>query len=317
MKPFRFVAPMPRLDQPAGQWRDALRRIEDLGFSAVSVSDHFTAGWIMEPSVALMAAADATRHLRVQSLVLNNDLRHPVLLHKTLATIDVLSGGRLEMGLGAGWMRSDYTAGGLPYDPPGVRISRLEESVHVLKGLFGSSPFTFDGHHYQVDSLEGLPRPVQIPHPPLLLGGGGRRVLTLAAREADIVSVYPNLRLGELSYSPADELLPERIAEKVRWVEEAAACAGRSMADIELHLSLFVCHVADSQSSAHDWISSHAEALHADPLVLERSPAVLSGPVSQCVDALQERREAYGFSCFNLGGDVEAIAKLVACLAGT
>ena len=314
-QPFRFVASMPRLDQPPDRWREALQRIEDLGFAAVSVSDHFTRGWVMEPIVALMAAADATRDLRVQSLVLNNDLRHPVMLHKALATIDVLSGGRLEVGLGAGWMLSDYTAAGLPCDPPATRVARLEESVRIVKGLFAASPLSFAGHHYRIEALDGLPKSAQRPHPPLLLGGGGRKMLELAAREADIVSVYPNLRSG-LSYSP-EELSPERMAVKIGWVTAAAAAAGRSMEEIELHLSLFVCHVSESQSSARSNLSSHAAALQADPLLLERSPAVLSGTTEQCVEAILERRETYGFSCFHVGSEVEATAKVVARLAGT
>src|SRR5256885_1042012 len=187
---------MPRLEGSAAAWRDGVRRIESLGFDTVSVSDHFTRGWVMEPTAAMLAAAEATERLRVLSLVLGNDYRHPVLLHKTMATIDLLSDGRLELGLGAGWMRSDYDAAGLPYDPPAVRLDRLRESLHLLKGLFGPDPLTFHGTHYRITSLDGLPKPVQRPHPPLLVGGGGKRVLGLAAREADIVSVHCNLRHG-------------------------------------------------------------------------------------------------------------------------
>jgi probable F420-dependent oxidoreductase len=304
------------LNQPAKRWRDAVRRIEDLGFSAVTVSDHFTQGWVMEATIALMASADATERLRVQSLVLDNDYRHPVLLHKALATIDVLSGGRLEIGLGAGWMLSDYQASGIPCHSPGIRIARLEETVKILKGLFASSPFSLDGHYYRIDALDGLPKPLQQPHPPLLLGGGGKRILSLAAREANIVSVNPNLREGSITGSVGQELTSARMVEKIRWVREAAGAAGRAMDEIELQLSLYVCHVTKTASSARSYVSSFATALQAEPSLLDESPVVVSGTLEQCVEALEERRERYGFSCFNVGGDVDITAPLVKRLAG-
>jgi probable F420-dependent oxidoreductase len=315
VRPFRFLAPMPRLDQPAGRWRDAVRRIEDLGFATVSISDHFTRGWVMEPVVAMTAAAAATRRLRVLSLVLGNDYRHPVLVHKAMATLDVLSEGRVEIGLGAGWMRSDYQAAGIPYDGPAARIERLEESVAVLKGLFGPDPLRFAGAHYRISGLDGLPKPVQRPHPPLLVGGGGPRVLSVAGRHADIVSVNPSLRDGVVTAGLLTDATAERIDQKVAWVREAAAAAGRRPGEIELQLNLLVCQVASGSGPASRATSSLAGG--ADPGLLEKSPAVLAGSVAQCVEALQERRERFGISYVNLGGDVEAVAPIVARLAGT
>jgi probable F420-dependent oxidoreductase len=271
----------------------------------------------MEPTVALLAAAEATERLRVLSLVLGNDFRHPVLLHKTAATIDVLSEGRLELGLGAGWMRSDYDASGIPYDPPGVRLDRLEEALRVIKGLFRPEPLTFRGHHYAVTELDGLPKPVQAPHPPLLVGGGGKRVLGIAAREADVVSVHCNLRGGELDQDAAADLAAERVEEKVGWVHAAAEKAGRSIDDLELQFSTYLCRVTDAPRSEVASVSTFAEFLAADPDLVERSPAVLIGSVEECAERLQERRERYGFNYLNLGGDVENVAPLVARLAGT
>jgi probable F420-dependent oxidoreductase len=293
---------MPRLDQPAGRWRDAVRRIEDLGFATVSISDHFTRGWVMEPVVAMTAAAAATDRLRVLSLVLGNDYRHPVLVHKAMATLDVLSEGRVEIGLGAGWMRSDY--------------QRLEESVVVLKGLFGPGPLTFDGAHYRIDGLDGLPKPVQRPHPPLLVGGGGRRVLSVAGRHADIVSVNPSLRDGVVTAELLEDATAERIDQKVGWVREATAAAGRRPDEVELQLNLLVCQVTGGAGQASRAVSSLAGGA-TDPALLEKSPAVLAGSVAQCVEALQERRERFGISYVNLGGEVEAAAPIVARLAGT
>src|SRR5690349_2281509 len=148
-RPFRFIAPMPRLREPVGAWLDSIRRIEDLGFSSVAISDHFTQGWVMDPIVAMTAAVQATERLRVLSLVLGNDYRHPVMVHKAFANLDVISGGRVELGLGAGWRESDYEAAGLPFDRPGVRLARLEESLQVIIGLFGDDPFSFQGGQYR------------------------------------------------------------------------------------------------------------------------------------------------------------------------
>ena len=314
---FRFIAPMPKLEGSVSRWRDSLRRIESLGFATVAVSDHLTQGWVMEPTAALLAAAEATERLRVLSLVLGNDFRHPVVLHKTAATIDVLSEGRLELGLGAGWMRSDYDASGIVYDPPAVRLARLEESLRVIKGLFRPEPLTFRGDHYAIEALDGLPKPVQAPHPPLLVGGGGKRVLGLAAREADIVSVHCDLRRGELDEGAASDLSAERVEEKVRWVRTAAEEAGRSLDEVELQFTTYLCRVTDAPSSADATGSSFAGLLEADPALLERSPAVLIGTVEECVERLQERRERYGFSYLKLGGDIDNIAPIVARLAGT
>jgi probable F420-dependent oxidoreductase len=147
----------------------------------------------------LTAAAAATTRLRVGSLVFDNDYRHPVVLAKEAATLDLLSDGRFDLGLGAGWMASDYEQAGIPFDGPGTRIVRLEEALQIIRGLFGGAPFSFAGVHYRIKDLEGSPLPVQKPHPPILLGGGGRRMLRLAAREADIVNVNFDLREGRVN----------------------------------------------------------------------------------------------------------------------
>jgi probable F420-dependent oxidoreductase len=316
-RPFRFSAPMPPLTQPIDRWLDRIRRFEDLGFSSVSVSEHFTRGWSMEPLSALTAAAVATSRLRLLTLLLSNDARHPVVLHKAAATLDVISGGRLELGIGAGWLAEDYTASGLPFDPPATRIDRLAESVAVLDGLFGPDPYSFSGTHYTIDRLDGLPKPVQRPRPPILLGGGGPRMLGLAASVADIVGVHCRLGAGTPTADAAADLSAERIAEKVRWVEAAAREAGRTPEDIELQFSMYLVHVGDRPLPHPARGSTFAPFLAADPSLLATSPAVLVGSVDACAEALHERRERYGFSYFNLGSDIEAVAPIVARLAGT
>ena len=313
-QPFRFSASMPRLTQPMSAWRDQLRRIEDLGYWSVTISDHFTRGWVMEPVVAMTAAAEATTTLRVLPLVLANDYRHPVLVHKALATLDVLSGGRVEIGLGAGWMESDYAAANIPFDPPAVRVGRLAESVDVIKGLFGPEPLSYHGKHYQISGLDGLPKPVQAPHPPILVGGGGRRVLELAGSVADIVGINPSLRAGAAAGDALLDLTAERFATKISIARAAARAAGRDPATLRFHTSIRSMDLTDVPA-AQPWSSSMATNV-TDPAVLAASPAVLHGSVASCVETLQRRREDFGLDYIHLGGDPAAAAPIVARLAG-
>lgn len=315
--PFRFIAPMPLPARPGPHWRDSLRKIEDVGFHSVSVSEHLTRGWVLEATVAMMAAAAATDRLRILSLVLANDYRHPVLLHKAAASIDLLSDGRLELGLGTGWLSSDYRGSGISLDPPGVRIGRLEETLKILKGLFGPHPFSFEGAHYRIRDLDGLPKPIQRPHPPILVGGGGKRILRLAALEADIVGVHCNLRRGKPGMHAAADFSAHRVAEKVRWVHEEIEAAAPGRKSPVLQFSIYLCRVSDSSGKGTEAVSSFARWLGADPFLISDSPAVLVGSMEQCVEKLQEQRERYGFSYFKLGGDIEAVAPIVARLAGT
>ena len=316
-RPFRFMAPMPRLTQPIGRWLDQIRRIEDMGFSSVSISEHLTGGWVMEPLTALTIAAGATERLRLMTLLLSNDFRHPVLLHKAAATLDVVSGGRLELGIGAGWLARDYEASGIVFDPPAIRIDRLAEAVEVIDGLFGMSPLTYAGSHYAIADLDGMPKPVQRPRPPIMIGGGGRRILELAARVADIVGVHCRLDLGALGSAAVADLSADRVSEKIGWIRAAAAAADRRPDDLELQFSTYLVHVGDGPLPARLGASTFAPLLAADPALLASSPAVLMGSIDACVDTLYERRERYGFSYLNLGGDLEAVAPIVARLAGT
>jgi len=310
-RPFRFISPMPRLTVPPPQWRAELRRLEDLGFHTVAVSDHFTQGWVMEPIVAMTAAAEATTSLRVLSLVLGNDYRHPVLLHKAMATLDVLSGGRVEIGLGAGWLPGDYQAAGIPLDPPGVRVERLAESVQVVKGLFGAEPLDFAGRHYQISALDGLPKPVQQPHPPILVGGGSRRVLGLAGRLADIVGVNPSLKPAAAPGSAVLDLTEDRVAEKIAWARDGATSAGRDASTVDFQLSVLSLDVTDVPG-AQAWTSSLAQGV--DPDLLATSPAVLHGPAAYCAEQLHKWREVLGLNQFHLGGDPIAAAAVIAHL---
>ena len=322
IEPFRFIAPMPGLRPDLAAWRSDVAALEDLGYSTVAISDHVSRGWSMEPFAALMAAADATTSLRVLSMVLANDYRHPALVHRAFATIDVLSGGRVELGIGAGWLADDYRALGLKLDAPGTRIERLEEAVGLLKRLFAAtSPVSFAGRHYTVTEMEPLPKPVQQPRPPILLGGGGRAILGLAGREADIVGI--NARLGGAGSGNAGGraagiagLTARAAEEKVGWVRAAARAAGRADEPI-LQVSVLEAHVTDSPSAARSIIARLADDTGLDGSDVEGSPAVLVGSAEHCADVLIERRSRFGFSYVKLGPDAAAAAAIVARLAGT
>lgn len=320
MRPFRFIAQVPDLEGSLATWRDKVARIEDLGFTTVALADHFTGGYSAEPFVALTAAAMHTR-LRVQTAVLGVDYRHPVLVHRMAATLDVLSEGRLDLGLGAGWMRSDYDAAGLGYDRAGRRIDRLVEAIAIIKGLFAGGAFTFKGDHYQVDSLEGVPAPVQRPHPPLLIGGGGRRMLHLAGQEADIVGINANLSAGDTGTDSVLDVGWESMAEKVAWARAGAVRAGRDPDELELSMAQWLLSVDESRTGAASLLEKMARRLGVDPAWLDAAPGVVVGPARRCIEKLEELRERLGISYIEVhagprGVDLEPVAPVIAALAG-
>ncbi len=297
---------MPGLNRTPAQWRDQIRRLEEMGFSSVSVSDHFTDGWAMDPIVAMTVAAEATSTINVLALVFCNDFRHPVLLHKSMANLAVFSGGRVEIGLGAGWKQSEHEAAGLTFDPPAERVERLAESIEVITGLFGAEPLTYAGKHYRITELDGLPKPDR--RPPILVGGGGRKVLELAGRTADIVGINPRLTAGGGLAAAMADMTGERIARKVAWARDAAPDPER----LEFQMTMLDVRVT-VDGETHGSTSSQAAA--ATPEELAASPAVLHGSVDECVDKLVEVRERFGISYFHLGGNLAAAAPIVAKLS--
>ncbi len=194
------------------EWVDLARRTESNGYATLTMPDHFNEQ--LAPVPALQCAADATSTLRLGALVYDNDYKHPVVLAKELATMDVLSDGRVEIGLGAGWMVSDYEQSGIQYDAPGVRVSRFIEGLAVIKGALSDGPFSFEGEHYTITNYDGTPKPVQ-SLPPVLIGGGGPRVLTFAAREADIVGINATLTSGAVDASTFDSMTAAAVDRKV------------------------------------------------------------------------------------------------------
>jgi probable F420-dependent oxidoreductase len=309
-RPFRFGVQVNATGRRR-EWTELARRVEDAGYATMTMPDHFTEQ--LAPVPALQCAADATTTLRLGALVYDNDYKHPVVLAKELATMDVLSDGRVEIGLGAGWMVSDYEQSGIPYDPPGVRVGRLVEALAVIKGALGPEPFSFQGEHYTVTGYDGRPKPVQ-SLPPVLIGGGGPRVLRFAAREADIVGINATLTSGAVDESTFDSMTATAVDEKVAIVRAAAAGAGRSDA-IEMNIRAFMVLVTDDEAAAYD---TAAQFTGAPVEVIRESPFALVGPTEKLIADLQERRDRWGFSYVIVGqDDIEPFAPVVAALAGT
>jgi probable F420-dependent oxidoreductase len=273
--------------------------------------DHFV-GTELAPMVALSFAAAATETLRIGMLVLGNDYKHPAVVAKEAATLDLLSDGRLEFGLGAGWMVADYEALGIAYDAHSVRIERLAEALAVVKGAWGDAPFDFDGAHYDVRAYEGLPKPVQRPRPPIIVGGGGPKVLRLAGREADIVGINPILRAGEAGSDAARDTLGDATARKIGWVREGA---GERFDELELQIRYFVAAITSDRRGLAEAL---APGFGVSPDEALESGGVLVGTVDDVCDTLLARRAEWGVSYVVLGDDTfEAFAPVVARLAGT
>jgi probable F420-dependent oxidoreductase len=288
-------------------WEEKARRAEALGYSTLVMPDHFLNP--LTPVPALAAAAAVTSTLRIGSIVFSNDYRHPALLAKEAATLDLLSDGRFEFGLGAGWYQIEYDKVGITFDPAGTRIERMIESLEVVRGLWSVGPFTFAGQHYSIDSLDGLPKPVQRPHPPIFVGGTGKRMLQLAAREADIVGLLPkNLPQGGHDWKGSTI---DVLDEQIRWVREAA---GERFPSIELSYVAFRAVV-----TADRWRTASSLAPHYDltPEQLLASPDFLIGTADEIVDILLERRERFGISYIEIDDrDSIEFAQVVARLAG-
>ena len=306
-RPFRFGVLAGNVKTRA-EWVTKARNVEDLGYATFLMLDHLNVDF--PPIAALMSAADATSTLRIGSCVFSNDYRHPVVLAKEVATLDVLSEGRFEFGIGAGWQHSEYEQVGLAFDPPGKRIRRLEESLRIMKGLFTDKAVTLHGEYYNVNELQGQPSPIQNPHPPIYMGGGGKRMLSFAAREADIVGIVPIAR-EDTSWQDMSDGLPAATTQKIEWIRQAA---GARFDQLELQTSVFVVIVTDYRKQVAERMASNFGMTGEQVLGLTHC---LLGTVDQISEDLLHRREQYGISYIViLDKDMEAFAPVVARLAG-
>jgi probable F420-dependent oxidoreductase len=306
--PFRFGVQISK--PPEGEsWQSTARHVEDLGYSSLLIPDHF--GDQLAPIPAMMSAAEATTTLKVGALVLDNDYKHPVVMTKEMATIDLLSGGRAEFGLGAGWMRTDYEQSGIAYDPPKVRVDRFEEALEIIVGLLGDGAFSFSGDHYEVTALDGLPKPVRPDGIPILIGGGGPRVLRIAGRFADIVSINPNMKAGEFTPDAAKNIMPEEVDKKLEWVRQGA---GDRFDQIEISSTLFFVAVNDDRDGT---ASNVASMFGVEPKAVLGTPIAAIGTADQIADSLEQRRERWGMTYVICQADgFEPLAPVVAKLSG-
>jgi probable F420-dependent oxidoreductase len=274
------------------EWVSKARKAEELGYAILLVPDHIVIG--IAPLTALAVAAEASSTLRVGSLVLGNDFRHPAWLAKEAATLDLLSDGRFELGMGAGYLPADYAQTGLSFDSPGTRVARLDEALDITARLLSGETLSFSGTHYTVTGLQGKPTPVQKPHPPIFVGGTGKRLLSVAARRADSIGVGFTVWRSEVA-----EVKPDDIERKIAWIRDAAK---ERFEHLELGYTVFHAVVHNGHS----------------PASLRTSPHVLTGSVEQIVAEVVERRERYGFSYVQImEQQMEAFAPVVARLAGT
>jgi probable F420-dependent oxidoreductase len=319
-RPFRFACQSYRPTSGA-QWRQLARRVEELGYSTLHVADHIIGpGPLLGPSAhsaqtvaivpAMAVAAAVTSTLRVGSRLICAGYRHPVLVAKDAASIDMLSDGRLELGIGAGWLANEYEALGIPFDPPGERLARLRETLDVIEQCFSGEQVDYTGRYVRTHGFQALPAPVQQPRPPVMIGGGGRRILQLAGERADIVSVNFNNRSGGIT---PDSVLMSTAAETHRKIEWVRTGAGARFAELELEIAAYFVAV-DGAGGAVERLTRD---LQLPPEELQTFPHALVGSVGEICDELLRRREEFGFSYITVGDSVlEAFAPVVEKLAG-
>jgi probable F420-dependent oxidoreductase len=317
MRPFRFFADAAVSIVDGRELAERARRAESMGYSGLIMPDHLVEQLAPIPTLATVAAA--TDRLRLLPFVLNNDLRHPAVVAQDLASLDVLSGGRLEVGIGGGWNAPEFRAIGIPFDPVGVRVARLGEAVAVLKGCFADGPFSFAGEHYTITDHDGRPKPAQRPRPPLFIGGGGRRILSLAAREADKVGLAPRLTWpgGEPRGDPRSITIAAT-EEKIGWIRDAA---GDRFEGIELNIYpsmsgiVVTDHARVEAAAVVDRLRSRTGIELTEDEVLE-SPHIYIGSIAGLTAKFRELRERLGISSI-LTGDIDELAGVVERLAGT
>ena len=313
MKPFRFLADA--FDaSTTRELGERARAAEAMGATTFILPDHLVPQLAPIPYLATVAAL--TERLRISAFVHNNDLRHPAVLAQELATLDVLSSGRLDVAIGAGWNEPEYRAIGLPFDPIRVRQDRLAEAITVLKGCFGEDAFSFAGQHYTITDYDGYPKPVQRPYPPFLIGGGGRRTLELAAREANIVGLAPRILSGQRP--DPHSITWAATEEKVGWVREAAGDRFDAL-EFNVYPSQWPIVVTDDlRGEARKVIDRMKErtGIEMTEQDIIDSPHIFIGSIRRFVEKFTELRERLGVNSF-LVGSLDELGPVVERLAGT
>ncbi len=306
-RPFQFGAKAVKAGS-AKEWIDLVRRVEDLGYESFQMDDHFGNQLAVVPG--LMAAACATEKLLVGPHVAGVDFRNPVLFAKECATIDVLSGGRFTLGIGAGWSKTDYATAGIHQDDASTRIERLAEAVTIMRGLWSEGSFAFEGRHYRVAEVDGMPTAVS--DIPVMIGGGGRQILTLAAQQADIVGINPKIVARSINPESMRTAAADAVDEKVGWVREAA---GERFDQLVLQMQIFKTTVTDRPAEVIEQVAS-AVGVPSD--VIASAPFFQIGSIEQITENFLRMRERWGVSNILFQPDgIEPLAPVVAKLAGT
>ena len=308
---FRFGV-VAKQTQPGPAWAAFARSLEGRGFSTLYMPDHFV-DHPLAPIPGIAYAAAVTTTLRIGTLVLGNDYKHPVVLANEAATLDVLSEGRLELGLGAGWMTEDYERAGFPLESARTRIERLDESLTVVTGLMAEGPFSFRGEHYVIDGLDGEPKPVQRPHPPFVVGGGGPRVLAVAAKHAQIIGINARLHRGTADHPETVQSLSAAATD--RKMEHLREVAGDRFDDLEIQTLTGFVHVTDDRDAI---ASGMAAAFGVEPEVALQTPAAIVGSVEEICEELEARRARWQMSYVVVPEEfVDVFTPVVERLAGT
>lgn len=309
-KPFRFGVTSYGADVNGEGWTQKARRIEELGYSSLFVSDHFMGQISVIPALAFAAAS--TKSLRIGSIVCANDFRHPILLAKEAATLDLLSNGRLELGVGAGYLKAEFEALGIPFDDAKTRIERLRESLQLIKAYFRGERIDFDGNHYRIQSdigLDFIPSPTQKPHPPIIIGGGGKQMLTLAGQEADIVGLAMQVNKDGTGPNIESAMLP--FEQKIEWIR---AAAGPRFEELEINVQTWVVAVTDHRKETLEQIGQQFPLPYD---MLASLPFLLVGTVEEIAAQIQSHRERYGISYFLVFDQyMEQFAPVVSTLTG-
>lgn len=285
------------------EWVAFAKRVEDLDYDTLVMPDHFGARFA--PAPALVLAAEATSRLRVGSFVYDNDFRHPALVAQEVASIDLLTNGRFEFGIGAGWLRTEYDAAGVPFEDGRTRVERMGEALQIIKALLRETPLTFHGLFYHLTQLTGSARPIQQPHPPIVIGGGGRRLLSLAAREADVISIMPRSKADGSGLEEADASA-DAFDRKLAWIRDSAP---ERFAALELNTLVQAVVISDHAATAAEPLAKEYQA----PVeaILE-TPLLLIGSVNQIAETLIHRRERFGLSYVTVfEKDLDNLARVI------
>lgn len=294
---------------PGMNWMDSAKAAEDLGYSTIFLPDHFSGQY--GPITAMAVAAAITTTINVGALVFDNDYRHPVVLAKEMATMDAIFEGRVEVGIGAGWKRTDYEQSGIAEDSPKVRVDRMMEGVAVMRGLFADGPMSHAGEHYTITELDGTPTPHTVGGPPLLIAGGAKRMLRFAGAHADIVGVNPSVHSGAIDSDAARDGMADRMDQKFEWVREGA---GDRFNDLEFNAWVPVASITDDAAGFAELI---APTFGVDASEALESPMTMVGTLAGISEQLEQRRERWGFSYHVIQQDSAlAMAPVVAALTG-